>query len=75
MHVRKGRVRGGVIVPEDARGLEEGDEVEIRLVDSDDDANLTPDQEAELVESIAECERGESMDAFEFLAELRSKPT
>ena len=42
-----------------------------RIADKEDDEQLTPEQEAEIEESIAELERGEYVTAEESLREVR----
>ena len=51
MHVLKGRVRDGVIVPDEPTDLEEGQLVEIHMLEDDDD-DLTEEQHAELARRI-----------------------
>jgi putative addiction module component (TIGR02574 family) len=53
MHVLKGRVRDGVIVPDEPSEPEEGQLVEIHMLeDDDDDFELTEAQAAELERRI-----------------------
>ena len=69
----QGRVVGGVIVVDEPDVLEEGAEVTVLIGEKDPTLELTAEQEAELAEAVAECERGEGVDAFEFLKQLRAE--
>ena len=51
--------------------LPEGAEVTVYLHDGEGDEELTPEQEAEIEESIAELERGEGVPFDEVLQEVR----
>jgi hypothetical protein len=64
------RVRDGVI---DTQGVElpEGTVVTVVVEDDNDEYVLSPDEEAELDEAIAEAERGEGIPAEDFLRQLR----
>ena len=68
MKVATGKVVGGKVVLEGV-SLEEGTSVTV-LVKDEDGFELTPEQEAELLLSIAEAERGETVSAEEVLAKL-----
>ena len=68
MKVATGKVIGGKVVLEGV-SLEEGTSVTV-LVKDEDGFELTPEQEAELLLSIAEAERGETVSAEEVLAKL-----
>ena len=64
-------VNGRIEVDVENFELPEGAQVEIYLVTDDDE--LTPEQHAELDESIAQIDRGEYVDGDELLAELRGR--
>ena len=71
MSVMAGKVVNGRIEVEDFE-LPEGAEVTVYLRgDDEEEFDLTPEQEAELEESIAEAERGDVVPAEEVLRELR----
>jgi hypothetical protein len=71
MQVFSARVTGGVIVPDDGVTLPEGTVVTV-IVDLGADApEFTPEQEAELAESIREAEAGHVITAQELLERLR----
>jgi hypothetical protein len=69
MKVATGKVVGGKVVIE-GLSLEEGTSVTVLAKDDDDSFDLTPEQEAELLLSIAEADRGETVSAEEVLAKL-----
>jgi hypothetical protein len=73
MRALKAHVRGGRLVIDEPTSLPEGAEVELLAVEDDD---LSPEERGrllkELEESQDEYERGDHMDAFEFLAQLRA---
>lgn len=66
-----GKVVNGRIEVEDVE-LPEGAEVTVYLHEQDADTELTPEQEAEIEESIAELERGAYVTAEESLREVRA---
>lgn len=74
MQALKAVVKNGRLVLDEPTKLPEGTEVELLLVD---DA-LDPEERARLLRSIedgfADIERGDHMDAFEFVARVRAKP-
>ncbi len=71
MSVMAGKVVNGRIEVEDFE-LPEGAEVTVYLHgDDQEEFDLTPEQEAELEESIAEAERGEVVPAEDVLREIR----
>jgi hypothetical protein len=71
MQVFSARVRGGAIVPEDGITLPEGATVTV-IADGDTQPfETTPEEERELLEAIAEAERGETVSAAELLERLR----
>ena len=69
MKVATGKVVGGKVVLEGV-ALEEGTSVTVLATDDDGGYTLTPDQEADLLLSIAEADRGELVSAEEVLARL-----
>ena len=69
MKVATGKVVGGKIVLEGV-SLEEGASVTVLANDDDGSFDLTPEQEQELLLSIAEADRGETVSAEEVLAKL-----
>ena len=69
MKVATGKVVGGKVVLEGV-SLEEGTSVTVLAKDDEAGFNLTPEQEAELMLSIAEADRGETVSAEEVLAKL-----
>jgi hypothetical protein len=70
MKVATGTVIDGKVVVE-GESLEEGTKVTVVLRDDADSFDLTPQQEQELLDSIAEIERGEYITADELLKRLR----
>ena len=68
MKVATGKVVGGKVILEGV-SLEEGTSVTV-LAKDEEGFELTPEQEAELLLSIAEAERGETVSAEEVLAKL-----
>ncbi len=73
MQALKAVVKNGRLVLDEPTKLPEGTEVELLSVD---DA-IDPDERARLLQSIedgfADVERGDHVDAFEFVAQLRAK--
>jgi phosphoribosyl-ATP pyrophosphohydrolase len=69
MKVATGKVVGGKVVLEGVF-LEEGTSVTVLAKDDDGVFELTSEQEADLLLSIAEAERGETVSAEEVLAKL-----
>ena len=69
MKVATGKVVGGKVVLEGV-SLEEGASVTVLANDDDGSFGLTPEQEQELLLSIAEADRGETVSAEEVLAKL-----
>jgi len=51
--------------------LEEGVTVTLLVPEEDEDFELTEEQQEELAQALAEADRGEGVDGWEFLAELR----
>jgi len=74
MHPFNARVRNGQLILEDpSTDLQEGTEVELMLVDDEFD----PEERASLLRAIDEgeedFERGDHVDGFELIAQLRAK--
>jgi hypothetical protein len=69
MKVATGKIVGGKVVLEGV-ALEEGATVTVLANDDAGDFDLTPDQERELLLSIAEADQGETVSAEEVLAKL-----
>ena len=70
MKVATGTVVDGRVVVEGAN-LTEGSTVTVLLRDDDEAFDLTPEEEAELLESISEIERGEFVSGEDLLERLR----
>lgn len=71
MQVFSARVRGGAIVPEDGVTLLEGATVTVIADDDGQAFETTAEEERELLEAIAEVERGETVRAADLLERLR----
>ncbi len=69
MKIATGRVVGGKVVVEDVK-LQEGASVTVLTRDDEGGFDLTREEEAELLLSIAEADRGETVSAEEVLAKL-----
>jgi hypothetical protein len=73
MQPLKARVHNGRLVLDEPTDLPEGTEVELMPVDGDFD----PEEKARLLQAIDEgvedFERGDYMDGFEFIAQLRAR--
>ncbi len=72
MTIVPGKVVNGRIEVEDDIALPEGAEVTVYLHEEGEPA-LTPEQEAEIEESLAQIERGDYLSADEVLARLREQ--
>ena len=71
MQVFTARVRDGAIIPEGGVSLPEGTTVTV-IADHDAEAfEATPEEERQLLEAIAEVERGEIVPAADLLERLR----
>lgn len=70
MKVTTGTVVGGKVVVE-GEDLAEGSTVTVVLREDDETFELTPEEEAELLASIAQIERGEFITGEELLERLR----
>jgi hypothetical protein len=73
MRPLKAHVKNGRLVRDEPTDLPEGAEVELVAVDDDFD----PEERARLLaaidEGIEDFERGDHMDGFEFIAQMRAK--
>ena len=69
MGIATGRVVAGKIVV-DGVELPEGSTVTVVMPEPEEEVQLTPEEEAELRESIAEADRGETISAEELFARL-----
>ena len=69
MKIATGKVVGGKVVV-DGAPLEEGASVTVMARDDENGFTLSPEEEAELLLSIAEADRGETISAEELLAKL-----
>ena len=69
MKIATGRVVGGKVVVEDVK-LQAGASVTVLTRDDEGGFDLTREEEAELLLSIAEADRGETVSAEEVLAKL-----
>jgi hypothetical protein len=69
MKIATGKVVDGKVVL-DGVALEEGASVTVLTRDDEGGLDLTPEEEAELLLSIAEADRGETVSADEVLAKL-----
>ncbi len=72
MRVATGKVVAGKVVIE-GDPFEEGTTVAVIATDDSESFELTPEQEAELLESIAEADRGELVDAAVVLRNLQRR--
>ena len=71
MRIASGKVVQGKIVYEGE--LPEGAEVTLLAHEADDTFEVTPELKAVLLESMAQCERGETISAEEFIREMISR--
>ena len=63
-------VKDGAIVPDEGIALPEGSRVTVIADERETSLELTPEQEAELAESIADADRGDVLSAAELLRRL-----
>lgn len=70
MQSATGKVVNGQIVVDGDASLPEGARVWVEVI-TDDDVQLTPEEQAELAESDAEISRGEFVTADEFFGRVR----
>jgi hypothetical protein len=71
MQVFTARMRDGVLLPEDGVTLPEGSTVTVIADGNTEPFQTTPDEERELLDAIAEVERGETVRAADLLERLR----
>ena len=69
MQIATDTVVGGKVVVE-GLDLAEGETVTVLTQDPEDEVHLSPEEEAELLEAIAEADRGETISAEELFARL-----
>jgi hypothetical protein len=69
MQVVTGTVVGGKVIVE-GHDLAEGETVTVLTQESEQEVHLSPEEEAELLEAIAEADRGETISAEELFARL-----
>lgn len=69
MQVATGTVVGGKVVVE-GLDLAEGETVTVLTQESEQEVHLSAEEEAELLEAIAEADRGETISAEELFARL-----
>ena len=69
MRIATGKVIGGKVVVE-GMPLDEGESVTVLARDGENGFTLSPEEEAELLLSIAEADRGETISAEELLAKI-----
>ncbi len=69
MQVATGTVVGGKVIVE-GLDLAEGETVTVLTQEPEEEVHLSPDEEAELLEAIAEADRGETISAEELFARL-----
>ena len=72
MKITTGKVVGGKVVLEGVT-LKEGASVTVLTRDDEGGFTLTPEEEAELLLSIAEADRGETVSTEEVLAKLAAR--
>ncbi len=71
MQVFSARVRDGALVPEEGVTLPEGTRVTVLADDDDTGAEVTAEEERQLLEAIASVARGETVSAADLLERLR----
>jgi hypothetical protein len=67
-----GKIVSGHIVLE-GEPLPDGADVTVLVQEADEPFEITPELRAALLESIAQCDRGETISADELLREMRSR--
>lgn len=73
MQLARGKVVGGMVVVE-GTPLPEGATVTILVREPEETFEVSPEEEADLLEAIAEADRGETVDGLELLRQLRRRP-
>lgn len=69
MQVATGVVVGGKVIVE-GLDLVEGETVTVLTQETEQEVHLSPEEEAELLEAVAEADRGETISAEELFARL-----
>ena len=69
MQVATGKVVGGKVVVE-GLNLAEGEVVTVLTREPEEEVHLSPEEETELLEAIAEADRGDTISAEELFARL-----
>lgn len=69
MQIATGTVVGGKVIVE-GLDLAEGETVTVLTQESEQEVHLSPEDEAELLEAIAEADRGETISAEELFGRL-----
>ena len=69
MQIATGTVVGGKVIVE-GLDLAEGETVTVLTQESEQEVHLSPEEEAELLQAIAEADRGETISAEELFARL-----
>lgn len=69
MQIATGTVVGGKVIVE-GLDLAEGETVTVLTQESEQEVHLSPEDETELLEAIAEADRGETISAEELFARL-----
>ena len=72
MRMTTGIVRHGMVELDD-KDLPDGTPVTVIVREGEETFELSPEEEAKLLEAIAQVERGEYEDGWELLRELRQK--
>ncbi len=72
MRMTTGIVRHGIVELDD-KDLPDGTPVTVIVREGEETFELSPEEEAKLLEAIAQVERGEYEDGWELLRELRQK--
>lgn len=72
MRMTTGKIVSGHIVLE-GEPLPDGADVTVLVQEADEPFEITPELRAALLESIAQCDRGETISADELLREMRSR--
>jgi hypothetical protein len=72
MRVATGKIVAGKVVLE-GEPFEEGATVTVIAADDSESFELTPEQEADLLEAIAEIDRGKFVDGADFLRGLKQR--
>lgn len=71
--IQAGKVVGGVIVVDNPQDFEEGSMVTVIAGGVNEHFELSSDDERELLDRAAECERGEGVDGEALMNDLRAR--